>query len=172
MIPLRIALVADRRVGKTTTLIDLAEALREAGIPFTGVAQVADVAGEPVTAYVLVDLVTRDRHLLARRDPVDGVFRFDDRGFAWAADRLLRPVPVLLADELGLREAAGGGHLPAVARALVAPGLRAAVLAVRRGCRELLESHLGALEPILLDVTRRGPVVVPALLSRIEEVLR
>jgi nucleoside-triphosphatase THEP1 len=171
MTPLRLALVADRRVGKTTTLLALADALREAGIPFTGVVQPADVPEGRPMAYALEDVVTGERHPLARRDPASGAFQFDDQGWAWAVARIVRPAPVLLVDELGLREADGRGHLPAVAQALGAATLRAAVLAVRRECLPALTGHLGALEPIALDLTRRGPEVVSALLSLIKEAL-
>jgi nucleoside-triphosphatase THEP1 len=168
-----LALLAEPRAGKTETLRALATRLRAAGLAFTGIAQPAVVAGGRVAGYDLEDLVTGERHPFATRGPAGAVpgFVFDPEGWRWAAERILRPAPVLLVDELGLLEAEGRGHAPAVVRARAAPGLRGAVLAVRRECLPALAKLLGPIDPFPLAVSERRDAVVATLCSTLVEVM-
>jgi nucleoside-triphosphatase THEP1 len=102
-------------------------------------------------------------------------FRFEPAGFAFARAALARATAgsVLILDELGPVELRGGGHMPAVRRALARPGLAAVVATVRPA---LIPSFLSQLaipsaaivdvgelaEPVAALLDRLGPALPPA----------
>ncbi len=152
------ALVAPPRRGKTRTVGALGARLRARGVAVAGVIQPASPPRGRVRRYDVESLATGERRLLAERrsDGVaDGVgFAFHPAAFAWAARELERPGPVLLLDELGWLEADGEGHLPALWRALAAPGRRALVLGVREDVFAALSARLA---PRLRSLARWTP---------------
>lgn len=124
--------------GKTTALLRLAEALRADGLAVGGVWQRAMEGAGYRAGYDLVDLATGDTLPLARRRPTAdgpwGAFAFDESAWSWAAARIRTArlaADVMLVDEIGRLEAAGGGHLPALREVLPGERARTWVLAVR-----------------------------------------
>jgi nucleoside-triphosphatase THEP1 len=139
------ALVASPRRGKTSLMQALAARLREADVPLAGVLQ--PPLDGPGSGYVVESVQTGERRLLACRLTGGPGYDFSSSGFEWAAKEILRPSRVLLIDEVGLLEAEGLGHFPALEEALLRPGLRAALLAVREESLPAIGRLLGPLEP-------------------------
>jgi hypothetical protein len=162
--------------GKTAAVAGLSTALRARGLVVGGVLQPAlegEGPGErPRAGYELLDLASGARHALAlRRTGGARGFDFDDDAWAWAAERIARAqqeCDVVVVDELGRLEAAGGGHIPGLAALAERPG-RAAVLvgAVRAGCLASLSASLG--EPAL---ELRAPLDAEALEAAAGDVAR
>lgn len=132
----------ERGEGKTSLALRLVSRLREAGLRVDGFVQRAleDAEGER-TGYDLVRLGTGEAVPLARRGtpPADDRpavchYVFDPEAFgraqAWLRDGAGR-APVLLLDEIGRLEAAGGGHAGAVRLALDLPDPTVVILSVR-----------------------------------------
>ena len=137
------ALISGKRgEGKTSLALRLVARLREAGLRVDGFVQRAleDAEGTR-TGYDLVRLGTGETVPLARRGappaddrPVACHYIFDPAAFgrarAWLRDGAA-PAPVLLLDEIGRLEAAGGGHADAVHLALAQPDPTVVILSVR-----------------------------------------
>lgn len=158
--------------GKTSLAFDVAARARAAGLPVAGFAQPGEWEGGQKVRYRIVDLATGASALLASRvAPDEGAggtsFRFDPAGFLLAEAALggAKPGVVLVADELGPLEAAGGGHLACLARALATPELRAAVLVIRRGLVETLVASLGLVPVLAHDVEEGHPNPARVILS-------
>lgn len=156
---------AEPRIGKTTAIRKLAVMVKKRGLEYTGVAQpaIVEVRGkrEIVWGYRLLDLVTGESRPFARKTKGDesGMgFRLEKEGFAWAAERIKRPAPLLLVDELGWVEARGKGHLPAIEDALVSGDVSAVVLTFRPQLGEAFVAKLNAFcggEPRIWRLRRR-----------------
>jgi nucleoside-triphosphatase THEP1 len=171
-----VALVGARGSGKTSAVQRLSALLRERGVAVGGICQPAH---DGRRGYDLLDLASGARRPFARRrgqpqrpdaevDAAGGAalgFRFDPEGWGWAAQRLTQAwssAEVLLVDELGKLEAAGGGHLAALASpfgrlAAVAPAHHplVLVLAVQRSVLADVERRFGGLD-LVLDLPASG----------------
>jgi nucleoside-triphosphatase THEP1 len=148
--------------GKTRLAFNVAAAARKAGLSVAGFAQPGEWEGGRKVRYRIVDLATGASAPFAARvvasEGAGGTsFRFDPAGLALAEAALTRVCEgaILLADELGPLEAAGGGHRPSVARALAVPDLRAAVLIIRQGLVETLVAAFDVAPVLVLDVEER-----------------
>ena len=142
-----IVVVGPKGVGKTTALERLAAALVEQDLAVGGVIQPAIEKDTRRIGYDLLDLSSGERRSLARRRPEGKGFDFEEDAWPWTAERVARAQAdddVVVIDELGLLEAEGKGHLPALLELTSRPG-RAVVLlaAVREGCLEPIEELLG-----------------------------
>ena len=132
----------ERGEGKTSLVLRLVSRLREAGLRVDGFVQRALEDDEGTrTGYDLVRLGTGETAPLARRGPppADGRpavchYVFDPEAFgrarAWLRDAAGQ-APVLVLDEIGRLEAAGGGHADAVHLALALPDPTVVILSVR-----------------------------------------
>jgi nucleoside-triphosphatase THEP1 len=142
-----VVVTGPRGSGKTTALRDAARALRGRGLDVGGVLQPAVEGAAGREGYDLEDAATGERRRLARRGEAARGFDFDPDAWGWAAARLADAKErrdVVVADELGLLEARGEGHLPALAALCRSPGrARLLVAAVREGCLDSLAPTLG-----------------------------
>ncbi len=138
--------------GKTTTVLRMAQRLREAGLRVGGVVQPGWTDGVR-TGYALLDLATgwtRSFAILVPDPPPGGPrFRFDDAGWAWAADRIRearRTADVVVVDEIGRIEAAGGGHLLALRAVIWDERAGWWLLSVRADGADAVEQEVGGFE--------------------------
>lgn len=137
--------------GKTTALRTTAAALRDRRIDVAGFLQLPIVESGVRVGFIVHDLQSgAECRLASRAAPGAGQhgtsFLFDPRGFALARRALERaPIgSVVVADEIGPVELRGGGHLPALQRAMV----RARPVAVLLGVRpQLVPAFLARLAP-------------------------
>lgn len=143
---------AEPRIGKTTAIRKLAVMVKKRGLEYTGIAQpaIVEVRGkrEIVWGYRLLDLVTGESRPFARKTKEEEAgmgFRLEKEGFDWAAERIKRPAPLLLVDELGWEEARGKGHLPAIEDALASGAVSAVVLTFRPQLGDTFVERLDAL---------------------------
>jgi nucleoside-triphosphatase THEP1 len=156
--------------GKTTALRAAAAALRERRIDVAGFLQLPVVESGARVGFVVHDLQSGEECRLATRAaPGAGQhgtgFLFDPRGFA-VARRALERAPtgsVVVADEIGPVELRGGGHLPALQRAMV----RARPVAVLLGVRpQLVPAFLARLAPataLVVDVDETADAAAAVL---------
>lgn len=161
--------------GKTAAVIAAVDGLVGAGAKVAGFVQPARVSGGEKVGFAVRDLSSGAEVSLARRvDPGEGEhgtrFRFDRAGFVHAAAAVerLEPGGILVADELGPVELRGGGHMPAVRRALESGRARSALVVVRPQLVPALVEGLDAGDVVVVDVGRTGePVgaIVHALLE-------
>jgi nucleoside-triphosphatase len=136
-----------RGAGKTTTLARLAALLAARGLRIGGVVQpVEEQQGERV-GYLLRDLATgQERPFARRREEGARGFDFDEKSWAWARQRIVearRAADVVVVDELGLLEAQGEGHLPALAEPVEPERARLWLLGVRADRAAEIEARLG-----------------------------
>lgn len=144
------AILGSPGVGKTSTLLQVAERLREAGLQVGGVAQPALYRDGARVGYELLDLATGEKRpfaTLTSQGGIDGTrFAFDEAGWVWAAERIraaMRTADVVAVDEVGRIEAKGDGHM----RALLGPATfgraRWWLLAVRSDCADAIQEQVG-----------------------------
>jgi nucleoside-triphosphatase THEP1 len=141
--------------GKTAAIEAAVAAWRAQGRTVSGIVQPGVFAHGRKVGFLVRDLATGAEAALAERvERASGEhgtrFRFAPAGIELARRALAGAAPgnVLVVDEVGPIELRGGGHLPALRKALAAPGLAAVVLVVRR---QLVPSLLAAL--VTTDVT-------------------
>ncbi len=149
--------------GKTAAMTDLVGRFRANGVSFAGFAQLGVWREEKKVGFTLRDLETGETApiaTLADRDRGDfGTrFVFSDEGFALGKKALMRARPggVVIVDELGPVELRGGGHMPAVRRALETDDLAALVVVVRRSLVPSLLDALEASDAVVIDMEERG----------------
>ena len=163
--------------GKTTAVLDAAEAVRGAGCRVVGFAQPGFFRDGEKVGFLLRDVATGEEGELARRvDRSVGehgtAFRFSPAGLELAR-RALKSAgtgDLLVLDELGPLELRGRGHMPAVRQALRAARPKAVVVVVRR---HLVPSLLAALQvddAVIVDVTAADGR--KALLTELEAAVR
>jgi nucleoside-triphosphatase THEP1 len=152
VVSIRIAVTAPPRAGKTGVLRYLRDRLREEGVTVGGILQPAVGCGPGPRAYLLEDAATGEQRDFVSRDTRTRRPVFDPAGWRWAARRIRHAraaAVVLLVDELGLREARGGGHL----RALLEPAPREAariwLLAVRDSAADAVARQIGPFHRVL-----------------------
>lgn len=164
--------------GKTTALRATAAALRERRIDVAGFLQLPIVESGTRVGFIVHDLSSGDEcRLASRASPGAGEhgtgFVFDPGGFALAR-RALERAPtgsVVVADEIGPVELRGGGHLPALQRAMA----RARPVAVLLGVRpQLVPAFLARLAPatalvVDVDETADAPAAVLAAVAPLHE---
>jgi nucleoside-triphosphatase THEP1 len=167
-VPVRVVVVTGPTGGgKTETVIAVVDRLRDRGVPVTGFIQSGLFEEGRKTGFRLRDLSTGEEAtlaVLANRGEGDfGTrFRFSDEGFRLGREALSRAAAgtVVIIDELGPVELRGRGHMPAVRDALAVPGLRGAIIVVRRPLVPSLLAELDASDAVVSDVDHtRGDVV-------------
>jgi nucleoside-triphosphatase THEP1/energy-coupling factor transporter transmembrane protein EcfT len=149
--------------GKTDVVAAVAGQLQNEGVPVFGFIQPGILEDGEKVGFRLRDVATGDEAVLAtrgeRREGDFGTrFQFTDEGFRLGSQALSRVVPgsVVIVDELGPVELRGEGHMPAVRRALAAPGLRGAIIVVRRALVPSLLDELDASDAVVIDVENGG----------------
>lgn len=158
--------------GKTAAVVQLAENLAERGVAVSGFAQMGVFDGGQKVGFKVLDLASHDEAGLARLAGRKGGefgtrFVFSDEGFALGRTALERAAPggVVIVDELGPVELRGGGHMPAVERAMSLPGLAGAVIVVRRSLVPSLLATLDATDAVVLDIDDLGDSANEAILD-------
>ncbi|MCU0303812.1 MAG: DUF2478 domain-containing protein [Thermoanaerobaculales bacterium] len=145
--------------GKTPVAEAVAEALAGRGVAVFGFVQPAIREDGEKAGFRLRALPGGETAELARRvAPGEGAagtsYRFSPGGFALAARSLARAAPgaVLVVDELGPVELRGGGHWPAVERAVRTGDLAGMVVVVRRTLVPTLVEALDAADAVVVDL--------------------
>lgn len=134
--------------GKTGLLLDLAATLRAHGRVVGGVVQPRIFEDDRLVGYALRDVLSGQQVPFARRVPGrrSRGWDFDSAGWGWAERCLMRAceqADVVILDELGLFEAEGGGHLPALLAALRSGRQVDWVLGVRDRALPAIERAVG-----------------------------
>ena len=127
MASVRVAIIGPVCSGKTTTLGHLRDRLAAEGLSVGGVLQPALRRPEGPADYVLEDAETGAQCAFVTRDPATAKPIFDTAGWTWAASRIRgarETRDVVVVDELGIVEARGEGHLPALVEPLAESGAR------------------------------------------------
>lgn len=172
-VPLLVVVTGRPGAGKTPAIRSLAAALQERGLPVAGFVQIPVWAEGGKGGYLVRDVASGAERTLAvkvgeGRGEHGTPFRFEPAGFAFARAALARATAgsVLILDELGPVELRGGGHMPAVRRALARPGLAAVVATVRPA---LIPSFLSQLSIPSAAIVDLGGLAEPvgALLDRL-----
>jgi nucleoside-triphosphatase THEP1 len=145
--------------GKTPLVGGAAEQLRARGFRVAGFIQPAIVEDGAKIGFGIRDLTTGETADLARRvDEGSGrfgtSFTFSDGGFE-LGDRALSRIEqgsFLVIDELGPVELRGGGHWPAVDRAVQSASVAGLVVVVRRALVPALVEALDATDVVIVDL--------------------
>jgi len=145
-----IAIIGPAGSGKTTTANKLSQYLKLNGISVGGITQPAIREGQQCLGYELRDEATGERCSLAyhkkRSTPLDLGFRFEEHAWEWARERIKLArsnKEVFILDELGLLEAEGKGHWPALVEAVTVEHAKIYILAIRFDCADYLQQQLG-----------------------------
>ena len=149
--------------GKTPLVLTVAQELRASGFQVAGFIQPAIVEGGAKIGFSIRDLATGETADLARRvDEGSGrfgtSFTFFDSGFELGNRALtgIDPGSVLIIDELGPVELRGGGHWPAVDRAVRSTMVAGLVVVVRRTLVPALVEALDATDVVIVDLEEEG----------------
>ncbi len=161
--------------GKSLLVSSVVDELGRRGIPVAGFLQPAIIEDGKKVGFRVQDAATGEVLDLARRVASGGgafgtSFEFFDEGFDLGR-RALQKIPsgsVLVVDELGPVELRGGGHWPAVERALLHDTVPAGlVVVVRRTLVPALVEALDAGDVVVVDLDVEGidplAVVIDAL---------
>ena len=162
--------------GKTPTVAAVAAELTRRGVPVAGFVQPAVVEDGCKVGFVVQDAVSGETAALARRVAqgagMHGTsFAFDQAGFELGRRALAAAAPgrVVVIDEIGPVELRGGGHWPALRRALATPGLGGVVVAVRRALVPSLLEALDAADAVVVDLPScavdRAAAIIDALMT-------
>ena len=145
--------------GKTPLVASVVEELGKRGVPVAGFLQPAILEDGKKLGFRIQNVTTDEVVELARRvAPGDGKFgmsfAFFDEGFDLGrrALRDIAPGSVLVIDELGPVELRGGGHWPAVERALKSFDICGLVVVVRRTLVPVLVEALDAADVVVVDL--------------------
>jgi nucleoside-triphosphatase len=145
--------------GKTPVVERAAEALVRRGVRVAGFVQPAIVEGGAKVGFRIRDLATGESVELARRvETGRGAhgtsFVFCDEGFELGRRSAERAAAggVLVVDELGPVELRGGGHWPAVERALTSVPVGGLVVVVRRSLVPALIEALDLADVVVVDL--------------------
>ena len=156
--------------GKTEAVLALSERLQSGGVPVAGFVQIGEREANRKVGFRLRDIATGKEAKLAvlgeRSEGDFGTrFRFLDEGFQLGRAALARVQPggVVIVDELGPVELRGAGHMPAVQRAVKAPGIAGAVVVVRRPLVPALLAALEASDAVVVDVESEGEEAVRSI---------
>jgi nucleoside-triphosphatase THEP1/energy-coupling factor transporter transmembrane protein EcfT len=158
--------------GKTGAVLALAERLQSRGVPVAGFVQLGERESGRKVGFRLRDIATGEEAGLAvlgeRSEGDFGTrYRFLDEGFQLGRQALarVRPGGVVIVDELGPVELRGAGHMPAVQRAVKAPGIAGAVVVVRRPLVPALLAALEASDAVVIDVEEQEDHSVESILG-------
>ncbi len=158
--------------GKTGAVLALAERLQSGGVPVAGFVQIGERESGRKVGFRLRDIATGEEERLAvlcdRSEGEFGTrFRFLDDGFQLGRQALarVRPGGVVIVDEIGPVELRGAGHMPAVQRAVKAPGIAGAVVVVRRPLVPALLAALEASDAVVVDVEHGGDHSVESIID-------
>lgn len=176
-VPLLVVVTGKPGVGKTPAMRGVAAALRERGVSVAGFVQIPVWGEQGKGGYTVRDVATGEERTLAvkvgeRRGEHGTPFRFEPAGFAFtrAALERARAGSVLILDELGPVELRGGGHMPAVRRALARPGLAAVLATVRPALIPSFLSQLAVPSAVVVDIEELAEPVA-ALLAALAPVV-
>jgi nucleoside-triphosphatase len=149
--------------GKTPLVLSVAHELRASGFRIAGFIQPAIVEGGAKIGFSIRDLATGETTDLARRvnegsGRFGTSFTFFDSGFELGNRALaeLEPGSFLIIDELGPVELRGGGHWPAVNRAVRSTMVAGLVVVVRRTLVPALVEALDAADVVVVDLEEEG----------------
>lgn len=158
-----VVVTGPRGSGKTAAVSAAASALAAEGLAVAGFVQEATRDAGGTVGFTVRDLRTGALTRLA--DPAGAGqgahgtrFRFRPRGFALARRALnaARDTGILVADELGPVELRGGGHMPALRRALRRAPRAVLLCAVRRQLLPSLLAELSAGDVVIVDVSEHA----------------
>lgn len=154
-----VVLTGPSGVGKTEAVLELAGRLRGRGVPVRGFVQVAVIDDGRKVGFRIRDLVSGEETGLAwwvgrKRGQFGTGFRFHVDGFSLGRRALERTDrgSLVIVDEIGPVELRGGGHMPAVRRALAVPDLAGVVLVVRRALVPSLLAAIDASDAKVVDL--------------------
>ncbi|MFH0882945.1 MAG: nucleoside-triphosphatase [bacterium] len=146
-------------MGKTEWLKELGDRAERMGWVVGGIRQERVLEGEMAVGYRVVRWKNGDGILLARGESGKG-FLFDEAAFLKAAEWLAedsRTCDMLLVDELGLLEAQGHGHAPALAGALAGSSPPLLVVSIRKDKRTELTDRFALRDERILDLDSESP---------------
>ncbi|MFI5166044.1 MAG: nucleoside-triphosphatase [Thermoanaerobaculales bacterium] len=176
-VPLLVVVTGSPGAGKTPAMIATARALSEANVAVAGFVQIPVWGNVGKSGYRVRDVATGMEQTLATKvGDAQGEhgtpFRFSRSGFAFARRSLarVRKGSVLVLDELGPVELRGGGHMPAVRRALAQPGLAAALVTVRPVLIPVFLAQLAMSAVVIVEVASVADPVA-ALLAALRPAL-
>lgn len=169
-----VAVVGSPHTGKTTLLTRLARRLQQAGVPVGGVVQQAVFRNGKRTGYHLHDLQSGEEFALARATAKGNgcglSFTFAPAGWEWTRRHLekhARRCRVLVLDEMGLLEARGEGHLPALQYILTECPPEVCLLGVRADCAATIGNYVPGFDLVLEpgEKTEEGVFRILAMLA-------
>jgi nucleoside-triphosphatase THEP1 len=158
-VPLLVVVTGRPGAGKTPALCAVVETLSACRVPVAGFVQIPVFEAGGKGGYLVRDVASGEQRTLAVKvgdgGGQDGTpFRFATAGFDFARASLERAAAgsVLVLDELGPVELRGGGHMPAVRRALARPGIAAALATVRPALIPTFLAQLAAPSAMVVNV--------------------
>jgi nucleoside-triphosphatase THEP1/energy-coupling factor transporter transmembrane protein EcfT len=170
-VPLVVVVTGRPGAGKTPALCAVVETLSACRVPVAGFVQIPVFEAGGKGGYLVRDVASGQQRTLAvkvgeGRGQGGTPFRFEPAGFDFARTSLERAAAgcVLVLDELGPVELRGGGHMPAVRRALARPGIAAALATVRPALIPTFLAQLAAPSAVIVNV-EEAPDPKAALLT-------
>jgi len=161
--------------GKSPLVSSVVDELGRRGIPVAGFLQPAIIEEGRKVGFRVQDAATGEVLDLARRvEPGGGdfgtSFEFFDEGFDLGRRALLNLASgsVLVIDELGPVELRGGGHWPAVERALNNTDLAGLVVVVRRPLVPALVEALDAADVVIVDLEEVDDEAIATVMGALE----
>jgi nucleoside-triphosphatase THEP1 len=158
-VPLVVVVTGRPGAGKTPAIRAAVEVLAARRVPVAGFVQIPVFEAGDKGGYRVRDAASGEERTLAVKvgdvRGQDGTpFRFEAAGFAFARRTVERVAPgaVLVLDELGPVELRGGGHMPAVRRALAQPGIAAVLATVRPALIPAFLAQLAAPSAVIVNV--------------------
>jgi nucleoside-triphosphatase THEP1 len=161
-----ILLVGGIGSGKTSTGLRLISLLREADLPPGGILAPRILEGNETIGYSVIDLASNTTHPFAGMEPSDvriGRYYVSNGGIDLARRAIQRAAgerPVVLVDEVGRLELAGGGHAPAIRELLASSSVP--ILLVRNELIEEVVRVFGIGDHETLDVAAVPPARGPS----------
>ena len=176
--PARVVIVTGSPGSGKTAAVDGAVAVwRRQGRGVVGIVQPGILQDGRKVGFEVRDLATGAELELARRvgrrrGEHGTPFAFSRQGLDLAAAALGRAGAgdILVVDEVGPIELRGGGHMPALRRAMATPGLAAVVLVVRRHLIPSLLAALSRPDALVVDLDEGGASGVDGLVSAVDRV--
>lgn len=158
-VPLLVVVTGRPGAGKTPAIRGAVETLSRRGAPVAGFVQIPVWEEGGKGGYLVRDVASGEERTLAvkvdERHGEHGIpFRFERAGFAFARAALERAGPraILVIDELGPVELRGGGHMPAVRRALERPAVAGVLVTVRPALIPAFLAQLAVPSAVIVNV--------------------
>jgi len=152
------AVTGVRSSGKTTLLLELGKRLEQAGWKVGGIRQERVEEEGVAVSYRVVRWNGDQGRIVARGESGRG-FSFDHEAFAEAAKWILEDAEkcdLLIVDELGLLEAQGGGHAPALHAVMTGEHIPRLAVSLRKDKREELSAQFGFSRKRIIDMDSRS----------------